>query len=116
VKSTIHWVPEGHALAVQARLYDRLFTKKDINDIGEGEDFISYLNPSSMEILTGCMAEPGLDKAKAGEVFQFERNGYFCVDPDSGPGNLIFNRTVTLRDSWAKVQASQSSDPAPGSR
>ena len=106
VKSTIHWVSTENALSTQVRLYDRLFTKEDINDIPEDQDFVSYLNPASLEILDGCMAEPCLTGAEAGDKFQFERTGYFCVDPDSKPGNLIFNRTVLLRDTWAKIQKS----------
>ena len=85
------------------RLYDRLFTVE--NPSGHKEkNFKEFLNPNSLEVLTSCFLEPSLSNAKHGERFQFERRGYFCVDPDSSPGKLVFNRTVTLRDSWAKIE------------
>ncbi len=104
VKSTIHWVSSAHAISAEVRLYDRLFTKADPYDVGEGEDVLSNLNPNSIEILTGAKLEPSLATAKAGDRFQFERVGYFCVDRDSAPGKLVFNRTLSLKDSWAKIE------------
>ncbi|MDD8052289.1 MAG: glutamine--tRNA ligase/YqeY domain fusion protein [Verrucomicrobiota bacterium] len=102
VKGTLHWVSADHAVPVEVRMYDRLFDRAD-PDGGEG-DFRDYLNPDSLKILHPCFVEPGLMHAQPGEVFQFERQGYFCVDPDSTEGNLIFNRTAALRDSWAKIE------------
>ncbi|HEX8889679.1 MAG TPA: glutamine--tRNA ligase/YqeY domain fusion protein [Pyrinomonadaceae bacterium] len=104
VKSTIHWVSAAHALDAEARLYDTLFTKEDPNEVEEGQDFIANLNPNSLEVLTGCKVEPGLQNAVAGTQFQFERMGYFCLDPASGSGKLVFNRTIGLRDTWAKIE------------
>jgi len=108
VKSTIHWVSAVHALDAEVRLYDTLFTSEDPNATPEGEDFTVNLNPMSLEILTGCKLEPALAGAAPMERFQFERLGYFCVDPDSapdtGPGKPIFNRTVALKDTWAKIE------------
>lgn len=102
VKGTLHWVSADHAVPVEVRMYDRLFDRAD-PDGGEG-DFRDYLNPDSLKVLHPCFVEPGLMHAQPGEVFQFERQGYFCVDPDSTEGNLIFNRTAALRDSWAKIE------------
>lgn len=107
VKSTLHWVSAAHALSVEVRLYDHLFTKKDPTDTGEGEDFADCLNPNSLEVLSGCMVEPSLAGSAPGSRYQFERLGYFCVDSDSSPGALVFNRTVTLRDTWARIQKAQ---------
>ncbi len=108
VKGTIHWVSAGHALNAEVRLYDHLFAKPNPDDAPEGEDFKSNLNPSSLEILTDCKLEPSLATATPGTRFQFERLGYFCVDTvDSKPGKPVFNRTVTLRDTWAKVRKQQ---------
>ncbi len=107
VKSTIHWVSAEHAIPAEVRLFDRLFTKADINDIGDDEDFVDYLNPDSLEILANCFVEPDLADVKPGNKFQFERIGYFCVDSDSAPGKPVFNRTVTLRDTWVKIQQKQ---------
>jgi glutaminyl-tRNA synthetase len=104
VKATLHWVSAAHALDVEVRLYDRLFTVEDPEG-HEGHDFTEYLNPASLEVLTGCQAEPGLAMAAPGYRCQFERLGYFCVDPDSTPGHLVFNRTVSLRDTWAKIES-----------
>jgi glutaminyl-tRNA synthetase len=101
VKGTIHWVSSAHAKDAELRLYDRLFTSEDPSD--EGRDPLSDLNPNSLEVLTGCKVEASLAAAGAGERFQFERQGYFAVDPDSRPDAPIFNRTVTLKDSWAKI-------------
>ena len=104
VKGTIHWVSAEHALDAEVRLYENLFTKEDPNDVPEGQEFTANLNPSSLEVLTGARLEPSLAVAKPGDRYQFERLGYFCVDPDSKPGALVFNRTVPLRDSWAKIE------------
>ena len=103
VKATLHWVSAAHALQAQVRLYDHLFTKPDPDDEEEGRDFKSYLNPKSLETLTSCRVEPSLAGATPGARYQFERQGYFCVDPDSAKGSLVFNRTVSLVDSWAKI-------------
>ena len=107
VKATLHWVSAEHALPAEVRLYDRLFTVPDPTDVEEGRDFIDYLNPNSLEVLTDCKVEPSLARAAPGDRCQFERVGYFCVDPDSRPGHLVFNRTVALRDTWARIQARQ---------
>jgi glutaminyl-tRNA synthetase len=107
VKSTLHWVSAAHAVPAEVRLYDNLFTKANPDDVPEGEDFTSTLNPKSLEILTGCRVEPSLKEASPLSRYQFERLGYFCVDPDSSAGKLIFNRTATLRDEWAKIQKTQ---------
>ena len=104
VKSTMHWVSAAHALAAEIRLYDKLFLKPNPSDVEEGEDVISNLNPNSLEIVTGAKLEPSLATAKQGEPYQFERVGYFCVDPDSTESNLVFNRTLSLKDSWAKIE------------
>ena len=104
VKATLHWVSAAHAAAAEVRLYDHLFTKEDPEDTAEGEDFTANLNPNSLVTLTGCMVEPSVAAAQPGGRFQFERKGYFCVDPDSSADKLIFNRTVTLKDTWAKLQ------------
>ncbi len=108
VKGTLHWVSAEHALEATVRLYDRLFLKPDPTDVEEGADWKSNLNPNSLEVLTGCQVEPSLAEAKPGDRFQFLRLGYFCLDPvDAAPGKLIFNRTVPLRDSWAKIEKAQ---------
>ncbi len=104
VKSTMHWVSAAHAISAEIRLYDKLFTKADPGEFEEGESFLSNLDPNSLEILTGAKLEPSLANAKPGDRFQFERVGYFCVDPDSTPGKLVFNRTLALKDSWAKIE------------
>ncbi len=107
VKATIHWVSARHALDAEVRLYDRLFTVP--NPLGEDEegDFLKYLNPNSLTILTNCKVEPSLGEAKPGDRFQLEREGYFCLDSkDSQPGHIVMNRTVTLKDTWAKIEAS----------
>lgn len=105
VKSTIHWVSSRHAVSAEVRLYDRLFIQEKPEDTEEGKDFISNLNLDSLEVLQSCCLEPSVVGAKAGTRYQFERQGYFCVDLDSTPGNLVFNRTVALRDTWAKIEA-----------
>lgn len=99
VKGTLHWVSAPHAVDGEVRLYDRLFTKENPSD---GE-LMDNVNPGSIEVITGCKLEAGLAEAKVGDTFQFMRQGYFCMDPDSGEGRLVFNRTVALKDSWAKV-------------
>ena len=109
VKSTLHWVSAACALPAEVWLYDNLFTKANPDDVPEGEDFTSTLNPKSLEILTGCRVEPSLKGAKPLSRYQFERLGYFCVDPDSTADKLVFNRTTTLRDEWAKIQKAQKS-------
>ncbi len=107
VKSTLHWVSAEHALEAEVRLYDHLFSKEDPTDVEDGTDFRAYLNPNSLEILTSCRVEPILAGAPPGSRYQFERLGYFCVDPDSFPEKLVFNRTVSLRDTWSKIQKQQ---------
>jgi glutaminyl-tRNA synthetase len=104
VKATLHWVSAAHAIGAEVRLYEHLLLKEDPDDIEEGKDFKSNINPASLETLTSCRVEPFLRDAKPGGRYQFERMGYFCVDPDSSSGKPVFNRTVTLRDTWAKVQ------------
>ena len=104
VKATIHWVSAAHALKAEVRLYDSLFSKSDPYDVPEGVDWRANLNPNSLEVLPECYLEPSLATARAGDRFQFERLGYFCVDKDSQPGQLVFNRTVTLVDAWAKIE------------
>ena len=104
VKSTMHWVSAAHAISAEIRLYDKLFSKADPYDFEEGQDVLSNLNPNSLEILTGAKLEPSLANAGLGERFQFERVGYFCVDSDSAPGKLVFNRTLPLKDTWAKIE------------
>jgi glutaminyl-tRNA synthetase len=103
VKATLHWVSAAHAVRAEVRLYDRLFSVEDPESAPEGKTFLDYLNPNSLEVLTGAQAEPGLATATPGTRVQFERLGYFCVDTDSKPGALVFNRTVSLRDAWAKI-------------
>ncbi len=104
VKATIHWVSAQHAIEAEVRLYDNLFTKENPNDAPEGQDFTANLNPNSLEVLTGGKLEPSLLEARVGAYYQFERLGYFCVDPDSAPGKPVFNRTLTLKDTWAKIE------------
>ena len=104
VKSTLHWVSAAHALEAEVRLYDKLFTRANPDDVPEGADWKAGVNPNSLEVLTGCRVEPSLKGAAPGGRFQFERLGYFCVDPDSAKGGLVFNRTVTLRDEWARIE------------
>jgi glutaminyl-tRNA synthetase len=104
VKSTMHWVSASHAISAEIRLYDKLFTKADPSDVAEGEDILSNLNPNSLEILTTAKLEPSLASAKLEDHFQFERVGYFCLDPDSTQDKLVFNRTLPLKDSWAKIE------------
>jgi glutaminyl-tRNA synthetase len=107
VKSTIHWVSATHAIEAQVRLYDNLFAVEDPNEAPEGKDFTTNLNPNSLVVLAGCKLEPSLRAAAPGSRYQFERLGYFCVDKDSKPEQLVFNRTVALRDTWAKIEKAQ---------
>ena len=104
VKGTLHWVSAAHAVDAEVRLYDYLYTKADPSDAPAGQDFTANLNPNSLTVLTGCKVEPLLAESKPGDRFQFLRTGYFCADPDSTPGKPVFNRTVGLRDTWAKVE------------
>jgi len=104
VKGTIHWVSAEHAVDAEVRLYDHLFAKPDPDDAPEGQTYLDNLNPHSLEVLSGCKLEPGLANAAVGAVVQFERLGYFCADRDSAPGKPVFNRAVTLRDTWAKLE------------
>ncbi|MBZ5613159.1 MAG: glutamine--tRNA ligase/YqeY domain fusion protein [Acidobacteriia bacterium] len=103
VKSTIHWVSAAHALDAEVRIYDKLFTKEDANQVEEGQEFTANLNPNSLEVIAQAKLEPSLASAPIEARYQFERLGYFCVDPDTRPGHLVFNRTVALKDTWAKV-------------
>ncbi len=107
VKATIHWVSAAHAVPAEVRLYDRLFVKENPDAVDEGRDFLANLNPNSLEVLPGCWVEPGLAAAKAGTICQFERQGYFCVDPDTASGKPVFNRAVSLKDEWAKIEKTQ---------
>ena len=104
VKSTIHWVSAAHAVDAEVRLYDNLFTREDPNQVEEGQAFTANLNANSLETLSGCKLEPSLANAAPPARFQFERLGYFCADPDCAPGKPVFNRTVALRDTWAKIE------------
>ncbi len=107
VKSTLHWVSVSHAVESEVRLYDTLFTRTNPNETEEGKDFTDYLNPKSLEVLRGCYVEPGLKEAAPGSWYQFERLGYFCADSvDFRPERPVFNRIVTLKDEWAKIQKS----------
>jgi glutaminyl-tRNA synthetase len=107
VKSTIHWVSAAQAVDAEVRLYESLFTKEDPDRAEEGKDFISNLNPKSLEVVSSAKVEPSLATVAAGTRVQFERLGYFCVDPDSSTGKPVFNRTVALKDAWAKVAKKQ---------
>lgn len=104
VKGTIHWVSAGHALCGEVRLYENLFLKENLNDLEEGESFLDALNPNSVEALQQCCLEPALKDAQPSDRFQFERLGYFCIDKDSTPDKIKVNRTVTLRDTWARIE------------
>jgi glutaminyl-tRNA synthetase len=109
VKSTIHWVSAHHAIDAEVRLYDNLFSKPDPTQVEEGQDFTANLNPNSLEVITKAKLEPSLANVKVGDRYQFERLGYFSVDPDSKPGKPVFNRTVALKDTWAKLEKKQES-------
>jgi glutaminyl-tRNA synthetase len=104
VKSTIHWVSAEHAIDAEVRLYDTLFTREDPNQVEEGQEFTANLNPQSLEVVSGAKLEPSLRHAAPGTGYQFERLGYFSVDPDTRPDEPVFNRTVALRDTWAKIE------------
>ena len=103
---TLHWVSARHAVDTEVRLYDHLFTVENPGD-QEGRDFKEFINPKSLEVLTECKVEPGLENAEPGSRFQFLRQGYFCTDLDSTKENPVFNRTVTLRDTWGKIEKKQ---------
>jgi glutaminyl-tRNA synthetase len=107
VKSTIHWVSAAHAVDAEVRIYENLFLKENPGEVEEGQDFTANLNPNSLEVIPHAKLEPSLANATAGSRYQFERLGYFCADPDSRPGKLVFNRTVALKDTWAKVEKKQ---------
>jgi glutaminyl-tRNA synthetase len=104
VKATLHWVSAKHALPAEVRLYDRLFTKENPNEVEEGKDWKDSFNRNSLQVLTSCQVEPSLAPAAVLSRWQFERKGYFCVDPDSKPGKPVFNQTVSLKDTWANIQ------------
>ncbi len=105
VKATIHWVSAAHAVDAEIRYYDTLFTKENPEEVEEGQDFTANLNPNSLEVMTGCKVEPALRTVTAGTRYQFERLGYFCVDPDSAADKPVFNRTIGLKDTWAKIES-----------
>ena len=108
VKATLHWASAAHAVEAEVRLYDYLLNLPDASDPASANDFTQALNPNSLEVLTGCKLEPSLAETPPGERYQFERQGYFCADlRDSTPSHPVFNRTVSLRDTWAKVQKGQ---------
>jgi glutaminyl-tRNA synthetase len=107
VKSTFHWVSAAHAINAEVRLYDNLFRVEDPNQAPEGQDFTANLNPNSLEVLKTAKLEPSLRATAHGNRYQFERLGYFCVDRESTAENLVFNRTVALRDTWAKIEKAQ---------
>ena len=107
VRGTLHWVSAAHAVDAEVRLYDHLFTKPDPRDVGEDEDFMDYLNANSLEVLGDCKVEPSLTSAAPGSRFQFLRLGYYCLDRDSTEERLVFNQTITLRDTWAKIEKDQ---------
>jgi glutaminyl-tRNA synthetase len=104
VKSTIHWVSAAHAVDAEVRIYENLFNKEDPNQTEPGQDFTANLNPNSLEVLADAKLEPSLANPSPGSRYQFERLGYFCVDPDSRTGKPVFNRTVALKDTWAKIE------------
>lgn len=106
VKATIHWVSAAHAIEAEVRLYGHLFVKEDPEDAREGSDWLANVNGGSLERLDGCFVEPGLAHAAPGQSYQFERLGYFCLDSKESSNRLVFNRTVTLRDAWAKLEKS----------
>jgi glutaminyl-tRNA synthetase len=111
VKATIHWVSAAHALRAEARLYDHLFSAEFPQEVPEGVDWKTTINPASLEVVEDCRIEPGVSGAAPGSTFQFERLGYFCVDPDSGPAKLVFNRTVSLKDTWARIEKREGKTP-----
>ena len=107
VKSTIHWVSAEHAVDAEVRIYENLFSKENPSEVEDGQDVLSNLNPNSLEVISRAKIEPSMSNAEAGGRYQFERLGYFCVDPDSKPGKPVFNRTVALKDAWARVEKKQ---------
>jgi glutaminyl-tRNA synthetase len=107
VKATIHWVSARHAIAAEVRLYGHLFNRPDPDDAPPGQDWRANIAHNSLEVLSGCRLEPSLTQARPGELYQFERLGYFCCDPDSAPGRPVFNRAVTLRDQWSRIAAGE---------
>ncbi len=107
VKGTLHWVSADHAIDAEVRLYDHLFLTEDPYDVPEGESWLDNVNPDSLEVLSGCKLEPSMAEAKLGDNYQFMRLGYFCLDPDATEDQLVFNRTVSLRDTWAKIRQKQ---------
>ncbi|MHC4292384.1 MAG: glutamine--tRNA ligase, partial [Planctomycetota bacterium] len=107
VKATLHWVSAEHALNAEVRLYDHLFTKENPDDVPEGQDFAANTNPDSLKVLENCKIEPSVKDTKPLDRLQFERLGYFCTDKDSTPEKLVFNKTVGLKDTWAKIQKQQ---------
>jgi glutaminyl-tRNA synthetase len=114
VKATIHWVAAASSIDAEVRIYENLFLKEDPSDVEEGKDVLDNLNPNSMEIIVDAKLEPSLaNAAAAGSRYQFERLGYFCVDPDSKPGKPVFNRTIALKDTWAKVEKKQGGKAQP---
>jgi glutaminyl-tRNA synthetase len=107
VKGTLHWVSADHAITAEVRLYDHLFSRPDPEDVEEGATYLDHLNPNSLDVLSECKLEATLASARPGDRFQFLRHGYFCIDAvDSRPERMVFNRTVSLRDSWAKIAGS----------
>jgi len=104
VKGTLHWVSAMHSIGAEMRLYDQLFNRANPDDVEEGKAFTDNLNPNSLQVVRSARLEPSLADAKTGQTYQFMRKGYFCLDPESRPGELVFNRTIALRDSWAKIQ------------
>jgi glutaminyl-tRNA synthetase len=111
VKATIHWVSAAHAVDAEVRIYENLFLKENPSDVEEGKDVLDNLNPNSLEIIADAKVEPSLANATAGTRYQFERLGYFSVDPDSKPGKPVFNRTVALKDAWARAEKKQAGKP-----
>jgi glutaminyl-tRNA synthetase len=107
VKATLHWAAAEQALDAEVRLYEHLFTKEDPDDAPERQDFTANINPDSLKVLTGCKVEPSLKDTRPLDRWQFERIGYVCTDPDTSDGHLVFNRTATLKDAWAKIQKKQ---------
>ncbi|MBM3713929.1 MAG: glutamine--tRNA ligase, partial [Actinobacteria bacterium] len=107
VKSTLHWVSAGHCMEAEVRLYDKLFIKENPLNLEEGLDFKDNINPDSLKVVNNCKIEPSLAGAKPGEIYQFERLGYFCVDPDSKGKKKVFNRTAILKDEWAKIKSAK---------
>lgn len=107
VKGTLHWVSATEGLKAEVRLYDHLFKQENPDKVEEGTDFLDNINPDSLEVLKDCIVEPALAEVKVGVPMQFLRMGYFCKDKDSAPGRLVFNRTISLKDGWAKEQKKQ---------